>query len=334
MMQTNDVRSTHPRFARYAWFVVAFTVLVILWGAVVRATGSGAGCGSHWPTCNGEVIPRAENIETLIEFSHRLTSAFAGVLVIGLLAWAYRLKPADRFVRAMAVLSFIFILIEGGIGAALVRLELVADNSSVLRAVMIAIHLVNTLVLLTFMVLTAWGARRRSDMQLRGHGTFGFMLLIGLVAFALMSAAGAITALGDTLFPAESLIEGIRADLDPEAHFLVRLRVWHPVIAVVTSIFWFAFAAYITRRTPDERLASRAQWLMILIGVQIGVGILNVVLLAPVWMQITHLFLADAMWILVVLISAESLAQPAMDPVHVLRDQDTPQQEWSFGGTD
>ncbi len=46
-------------FSRYAWGVLLWNVLVALWGAYVRATGSGAGCGSHWPTCNGEILPRA-----------------------------------------------------------------------------------------------------------------------------------------------------------------------------------------------------------------------------------------------------------------------------------
>src|SRR5690349_12155862 len=140
------------RFTKYAWVVVAFLVLVILWGAIVRATGSGAGCGNHWPTCNGEIIPAPETIERMIEFGHRVTSGLSGFLVLGLLIWAFRSNfPENKvFIRWMAVLTFVFIIIEGGLGAALVRFELVAENASSTRAIVIALHLGNTLILLAF----------------------------------------------------------------------------------------------------------------------------------------------------------------------------------------
>ena len=111
-------RIRSKKFAGYAWFILAYTLAVILWGAYVRATGSGAGCGSHWPTCNGQIVPRPEQIETLIEFTHRVTSAFLGVLIIGLLVWAFRLYGKDHRVRRGAVLSFAFVITEGLIGAA------------------------------------------------------------------------------------------------------------------------------------------------------------------------------------------------------------------------
>ena len=90
-----DASAARPRsgFAAYAWAVLGFNLLVILWGAFVRATGSGAGCGSHWPLCNGEVLPRAPALATLIEFSHRLTSGVALLLVIGLVVGAWRGFP-------------------------------------------------------------------------------------------------------------------------------------------------------------------------------------------------------------------------------------------------
>ena len=56
---------------RFAWFTVFYNVLVILWGALVRASGSGAGCGNHWPLCNGQVIPVSPGWHTVIEFTHR-----------------------------------------------------------------------------------------------------------------------------------------------------------------------------------------------------------------------------------------------------------------------
>ena len=118
------------RFAKYAWFVLIFNLGVILWGAYVRATGSGAGCGSHWPLCNGEVIPRTGQIETLVEFTHRLSSGAAFLLVVGMLVWAWRIFPRRHRVRAAAIFSMIFMITEAFVGAGLVLFELVADNAS------------------------------------------------------------------------------------------------------------------------------------------------------------------------------------------------------------
>src|SRR5215203_4178437 len=74
------------RFAKYAWFVLAYNVVVILWGVFLRASKSGDGCGQHWLTCHGEVVPSAPELKTLIEFSHRVTSSLDGLIVIGLFA--------------------------------------------------------------------------------------------------------------------------------------------------------------------------------------------------------------------------------------------------------
>jgi protoheme IX farnesyltransferase len=91
--------------SRYAWGVLVWNVLVALWGAYVRATGSGAGCGAHWPTCNGEIIPRAPQVETLIEFTHRATSGLAFLAVLALLILALRTLPKGHPARFGAGLS-------------------------------------------------------------------------------------------------------------------------------------------------------------------------------------------------------------------------------------
>lgn len=301
------MQSAYSRFYKYSWFLVAYNMFVIMWGAFVRATGSGAGCGNHWPTCNGEVIPQPRDIEQLIEFSHRLTSAFDGVLVIILVIWAFRLKPVNRAIRWFASLSLIFILIEGGLGAALVRLELVADNDSSLRAFMVGIHLLNTLVLLAWLTLTAWASGKTQEVKLNRAGIVRVLFVIAIIAFGIMSAAGAVTALGDTLFKSESLASGIAQDFHPEAHFLVRLRIWHPVIAILTSIYLVAMGVYLKRIIQSEPLSDKINWLFMVIGIQIAGGFLNVALLAPVWMQMVHLLLADTLWIMLMVVMAESL---------------------------
>ncbi len=301
------------RFAKYAWFVSGYTILVILWGAVVRATGSGAGCGNHWPACNGEILHRPEQIETLIELSHRLTSALAGFFVLILLIWAFVtvFKHNQKLIRSMSLMTFIFILIEGGLGAALVRFELVGDNASVARAIVIALHLVNTLILLGFSTMTAWAASKQGNVSFEGMNRQGYLMLTGIAGFIILSAMGAITALGDTLFPAESLIEGIRQDLDPTANFLIQLRVWHPVFAIVVSVFLF-YAGYqiLAGRGdhPDKQINHLVNALFTVIIIQVVGGFVNVILLAPVWMQMVHLLLADILWMVIIMLSAEVLA--------------------------
>lgn len=289
-------------FAKYAWFVTGFTVMVILWGALVRATGSGAGCGNHWPTCQGEIIPEPQAIETIIEFSHRLSSSLDGLLAIGLVVWAWRAFPKGHRVRGGAATSLAFVIIEGLIGAMLVKFELVAQNSSALRAVVIAGHLANTFILLAAMTLTAWWASGGESLQLSSHGNTKWMLLIALLGVMLIGSSGAIVALGDTLFPANSFIEGLSQDFDPTTSFLVRLRWVHPLIAVGFGIYVIVIAAYYG--LGQARLKRPAQVLIGLVVIQLLAGAINVMLLAPLAMQLVHLLLADSVWIALVVFSA------------------------------
>lgn len=291
-------------FVKYAWLVVAYTIFVIAFGVLVRATGSGAGCGSYWPTCNGSILPALERLETAIEFGHRVTSGFAGILVIGLVVWAFR-RPANRMTRTHAILSLVFILIEGLIGAALVRLELVEDNASTLRAIAIAVHLVNTLILLGVMGVTAWAAAKPVDFKPQVDGRTMALISIGLVGMLLLSAMGAVTALGDTLFPAETLSEGLQAKFDPTAHFLVRLRIIHPALAVIVSIYLVMVAPMLARQSHNKRVERLSTQLIVLIGIQMVVGVVNVILLAPLWVQVVHLVLADLLWLTLIIFSGE-----------------------------
>jgi heme A synthase len=302
---------SRQNFTRYAWFVLGFLILVILWGAVVRATGSGAGCGSHWPRCNGVVIPLDAEIETIIEFTHRVTSAFSGVLVLGMMVWAFRLFPKHHIVRKGAVLSTFFIITEGLVGAGLVLLELVGDNASLSRAIAMALHLVNTFFLLAVVALTAWWAGGGAPLRLRGQGKVGWLVAIGLILMLILGASGAVTALGDTLFPAGSLIEGISQDFLPTAHFLIRLRVYHPIIGIVTGIYLFLAGTALERERPGVQTLILSRAVKFIVVTQLIAGFVNLLLLAPVWMQIIHLLLADLLWIAVILLGAVALSQEA-----------------------
>ncbi len=301
-----------PRLARFAWFVLAYNLVVVLWGAFVRASGSGAGCGSHWPLCNGVVVPRGPELATLIELTHRLTVGLAFVLMLVLVIWSFRATRRGSPVRRGAVLSFLFFLIEGAIGAGLVVFQRVGQDSSLARAGWLAGHLVNTFVLLACLVLTAWWASGGSPMRVRGvkrSAWIGGMVLLGTL---LVGVTGAVTALGDTLFPAASIGEGFRQDLSSAAHFLVRLRVLHPVLAVAVGLGILMAAPGLVARVPEgplpgpssERLASAAGALVLF---EWAAGIANVLLLAPIWLQLVHLLLADLLWIALVLLIARAL---------------------------
>jgi heme A synthase len=306
-------------FTRFVWFTLGFLILVILWGAFVRATGSGAGCGSHWPLCNGVVIPREARVETMIEFAHRVSSALSGLFVLGLWVWAFRLYPKRHVVRLGATLSLIFIITESLLGAGLVLFEWVADNASVGRAISMALHLVNTYLLLAAVTVTAWWANeaqhgRVQPLRWRGQGRVGWLVGGGLLLLLFLGVSGAVTALGDTLFPAGSLTEGIAQDFLPTAHFLVRLRIYHPLIAIVTGIYLALAGRTIAAERPGESTRRLARALIIVVGVQLVAGFINVILLAPVWMQIVHLLLADVMWIAAILLGATALTQPETHP--------------------
>ncbi len=296
------------RFARFCWFTLAYNVAVILWGAAVRATGSGAGCGSHWPLCNGVAVPRAPGIETLIEYSHRLTSGVALLLVVAMVVLAWRCRPRGHDARRAAALSLFFILTEAAVGAGLVLFELVADNKSIARALFMSAHLLNTFILLATLTETARLASGGTPFRIRGQKALARGLAVGFVGLLLAGMSGAIAALGDTLFPSMSLTQALEADFSPAAHLLIRLRVLHPLLAVAAGL-WVGYQGlqlFKARLGPEVRRYGR--WTTALVFVQITAGLVNVLLLAPIWMQIVHLLLADLLWIVYVLLGASALA--------------------------
>jgi cytochrome c oxidase assembly protein subunit 15 len=299
--------------ARFAWIVLAYNIAVILWGAYVRASGSGAGCGAHWPLCNGEVIPRSPSVETLIEYSHRLTSGLALVAVVYLLVWTRRVVSAGHAARRGAWLSLIFIFTEAAVGAGLVLFELVADNATMARAMFMAAHLVNTFFLVGALTLTAWWLSGGADVSVRRHSAKAAIwggLALGLL---LSGMSGAVAALGDTLYPAASHAEGLAQTLSPTSHLLLRLRALHPLIAIVSGVLLM----FVAPRLAGERDAlgiRLGRAVLLLAACQMLGGLVNVLLLAPVWMQMVHLLVADALWIGFVLLGAQVLAKAEPAP--------------------
>ena len=283
--------------------MLAFNIAVVLWGAYVRATGAGAGCGNHWPLCNGEVVPASPGTKTLIEYTHRLTSGVDLVLVAVLAVWAFRAFPRGHAVRRGAALSAVFLITEALLGAALVLLEHVAQNQSTARAYSLSAHLVNTLTLLACLALTAWWAGERAPFRTDGNGRW--KAGVSLAGVMVLGVSGAIAALGDTLFPSRTLAEGWVQDFNPAASIFVRLRVFHPAIAAIAGGWLLYFAVSTAARRTDLR--GRAWLVLGLLGAQVTAGVANLLLSAPVWMQMVHLLLADAMWISLVILCAGTL---------------------------
>lgn len=292
--------------ARFAWFVLAYNVAVIVWGAYVRATGSGAGCGNHWPLCNGEIVPRAPGIATMIEFSHRLTSGLSLVAIAVLVVWTFRACAAGHPARIGAVLSGVLILTEAAVGAGLVLFELVADNATMARAMFVAVHLLNTFLLLGALTLTAWWLSSGVPF-VPGRRREAVIVAAACVSLLFAGASGAVAALGDTLFPSARLSDALWADLSATSHLLIRLRVLHPVLAVGAALVVIASASRLSRST-GPRAGWLARMVTALVIVQAGLGLLNVILLAPVWLQLTHLLVADGIWIGIVLLGATALS--------------------------
>ncbi len=300
-----------PGFLRFSWAFLAYLMIVILFGAWVRITHSGAGCGSHWPTCNGEIVPMAPSIETLIEYTHRLTSGLLGIFGLGLVGWAVARFGRSR-VTAAAVVTVVFIVFEALIGAGLVLKELVADNDSVARAMVISLHLVNTLLLTGAASLTAWWSFDDRPLRPRALGLGTWLLAAGLLALLATCMTGAVTALGDTLFPVDTsaggLVDRVRDDLSPAKHFLVRLRIIHPVVAVVAAGIVYGVGAWAREHTRDPRTPRLARGMQHAVLAQVVVGVVNIGLAAPGWMQLVHLLLAQVVWIAAVLTMASAWA--------------------------
>lgn len=299
----------HRGFAAYAGGVLGYNLAVIVWGVYVRATASGAGCGGHWPLCNGAVLPPSPSVQTVIEFTHRLSSGLDVLLVLGLVVGAWRLFPPRHGVRRAAALALLLTFTEALLGAALVLFGLVNSNSSAARVAVLSLHQTNTLLMLAAFALTVWWAAGGPRLDRRPRRLIALLDLAGagLVATAVL---GTVAALGDTLLPARSLAAGLRADTAAGSGWLVHLRALHPLFALVVGFFLIALAS----RRLEARAGSPARiapWLIAAVFVQWSAGVADLVLLAPVPMQLVHVLCADLVWIAFILFTASVLARPA-----------------------
>lgn len=296
-------------FARYAWFVVAWNVVVILWGVFLRASKSGDGCGQHWLTCHGEVVPSAPELKTVIEFSHRVTSFLALVAVVALVVWTFKKFSKGSPIRKTAIGSFIFILTEALVGAGLVLTGNTADALTAARPFWMAGHLINTFILLGFLTLTARYACCQEPLRWNIDRKYVGALVIGVLAIFVVGISGSIAALAHMLFPAGTIAEGVAQDFSATSHLLLRLRLLHPITAILTSVFLIFLTGWIAKESGKAKGVVRwSNILAILVLAQIAFGSLTLFMLAPILLQVGHLLLADAIWISYVLLAASFLS--------------------------
>ena len=302
-----------PSFSTVARGVTVATVLVVLMGAIVRITGSGAGCGQHWPTCNGEVVALPQRLETWIELTHRTTSGldFIGVLVLAALAFTLRPRHPARW-AAFAALGLM--VVEIAIGARLVLLNLVGSNLSLDRVVVMPAHLVTTSLLIGALAAASYfssEARLRCEAALPERATnqlkAAMIWVLGAaVLLMLVSMTGAITALGDTAYPVQGqgALEHLQNDQAVGAHLLGKLRVVHPLLALLgVAGLWIAAsrAREATSAVPVQRLGAA---LYVGAGLALVIGVTNIWLGAPGYIQVVHLFMACLLWLSIVVLSA------------------------------
>lgn len=292
-------------------FNFLLALFIILWGAWVRLSGSGAGCGDHWPLCHGEVIPLTPSVKTLIEFTHRLTSGIFGFTVLGQVIFAAKEFGKKHAQFKLSIIFLFLTIVEALIGAVLVKKGLVVDDDSALRAWVIGAHLVNTLLLMGSLTLCAFFHQKETKWSSCNEGPRweGVAASLGLFLILIVSAFGAVTALGNSLFPSDSLIQGMASDFDPDAPFLIRLRIYHPGLAILSGVLWIIL---LTKWRELKEVTASSQFTLSLVFVAIGFGAVNWLLMAPVWGALTHLFLADLVWVSLVWTVSKRFLRPQL----------------------
>lgn len=305
--------------AKYAWFVLAYNILVVLWGVFLRASKSGDGCGMHWLTCHGEVLPSAPEFKTVIEFTHRIMSALDGLIMLILLVWAFLAWRKgrggnDKTTLIMAAVSFFFVLTEGAVGAGLVLTGNTAETLTAARPFWMAAHLVNTFTLLAFLVLTARSASGMPKLSFRVEPKYLGGLAAGVIAIFVVGISGSIAALSSMIFPSGTLTEGMAKDFSETSHILLRLRLLHPITAILTSVFVIFLSGWLAKeRSGNKSVARWSNILSILILAQIAFGAATLLTLAPIVMQLGHLLFADLIWMSFVIFAASFLSSGSID---------------------
>lgn len=296
-------------FAKFSLLALFYNFAVILWGVFLRASKSGDGCGEHWLTCNGEVIPSAPQLKTVIEFSHRISTAIAGFVVLGLLLWALRESERGSAVRKAAAWTSFFILLEVAIGAVIVLTGNTAQNLTPSRPFVMAAHLLITFGLLASLTLCTWFSSGRPSFNLNVERRYVWAITALTLGLLVVGTSGSIAALSNLLYaPSGSLGEGLREDFSSKSPLLIQLRGFHPLMSIGFGIALILSMSWFKKEAPGIGSVGRfATAISLLVLAQFTSGMVTIVMHAPILLQLLHLFLADVIWILFVLLCASFL---------------------------
>ncbi|MCX7979340.1 MAG: COX15/CtaA family protein, partial [Bdellovibrionaceae bacterium] len=246
----------------------------------MRISHSGDGCGDSWPLCHGELIPQVSQGKTWVEFSHRLTSGLFGLLVLALFLWSRRLYPVGHIVRKAALWTLFFTITEALLGAKLVLFGLVGNVDSLFRLITMSLHQVNSLVLSG---CVSWLLLAAQDRCAPNVGAALRKQIKSLLIFLLVATSGAWAALSTTLFPSESLWEGLLTDFHPDSHWLLKLRAVHPVLGLLLG---GSLSAWLWQKGSLENQAASATMSLLVV-----IGMLTLLMLSPLPMKVLHLSL-------------------------------------------
>ena len=290
-----------------SWILVVYTLLIIAWGAWVRISGSGAGCGDHWPLCHGTAVPLGAEWRTWIEVSHRYSTALFGILVIAQIAFIRTLMPSGHPARRWVWLTLLLTISEALIGRFLVKQGLVNESQSIYRLVVMPLHLLNTSLLLCAEVATAESLRSGlcnsstiySHSNIYSHSKRRTLHIYALaIAVIALLISGAIAALGSHLMPSQSLLDGLQHDLSLDAHPAVRLRVLHPLLGLLIPMGLWLFITFSANDTSTPQAVAARKHLLWALAITVLIGISTLGLLSPTWLKLLHLTAANLLVIL------------------------------------
>lgn len=283
------------QYKQFAFGLLAYTLLVILWGAWVRISHSGDGCGDTWPLCHGQLIPEAERGKTWVEYGHRLMSGIYGLVVIYFWWVSRKLYPKGHYARKAALATLVFTISEALLGAKLVLFGLVTTNDTPYRAFIMALHQINSFLLTGSVALTYAAALLTEDLRVPTPQDRRYRLMPWVIV--IIGITGAWASLSNSLFPTDNLLQGLLDDFSSESHFLVRLRGFHPVLALLGGGSLALFFWLKAQTSESHLVQKRSVQMSGLLIAGILFGIATLLLHAPVWMKIVHLALAHCIWV-------------------------------------
>lgn len=297
-----ELNTVELRLRRWAYFLLGYTILVILWGAWVRISHSGDGCGDTWPLCNGQLVPEAARGKTWVEYGHRFTSGLYGLVVFFLFLWVRKLKSKFQLASAYRWMTWtlVFMISEALLGAKLVLFGLVNTDQSLWRLLVMSLHQLNSFMLVAFTVRFLAATYETHFKQNFGTPpppltTSFFARPVFLICFLAIAVTGAWASLSTTLFPSTSLLDGLMKDLETNSHLVLKIRGFHPVLGLVIggslSLGLYKLSAQVNVFLGRIALMGSA-----LIALGIVVGMMTLFMLSPVPLKIIHLFLAHSLW--------------------------------------